>query len=152
MLVRAILLVAIFIPGVCAGTGGNASGFNLKLEVYGVRNGKGVIGVLVFQSAEGWPEDTSRAFRAVSVPAHPNLTVVTVPGLPPGSYSVVVLHDENENRKLDRNWLGVPKEQWGMSRNPRAGLSAPAFRRAQFGLSGDLTLRIQLQDSEASRD
>jgi uncharacterized protein (DUF2141 family) len=152
MLVRVVLLLAICVPGICAGTGGGARDFNLKLEVYGVRNGKGVIGVLVFQSAEGWPEDASRAFRAVSVPAQPNVTVVTIPGLPPGSYGVVVLHDENKNRELDRNWLGVPKEQWGMSRNPRGGLSAPAFNRAQFGFSGDLTLQIQLQNSEAGRD
>jgi len=41
-----------------------------------------------------------------------------VHNLPAGEYAVVVLHDENLNKQLDRNWLGKPKEQWGMSNNP----------------------------------
>jgi uncharacterized protein (DUF2141 family) len=57
-----------------------------------VRNSKGVIGVLVFESARGWTEDTSAAFRRAAVPAHQGSTTVLIPNLPPGDYGVVVLH------------------------------------------------------------
>ena len=120
-------------------------GFDLTLEVDGVRSGKGVVGVLVFRSAKGWPEDTSRAFRSVDVPARKSSTVVSVTNLPPGTYAVVVLHDENANMKLDRDWMGVPKEQWGMSRNPHAQFAAPEFDRAEFELARNLQMRIVLQ-------
>ena len=58
--------------------------------------------------------------------------------------AAVVLHDENENMKLDRNFLGVPKEGWGMSNNPKALAKAPEFGRARFVFDGDMTLRVSL--------
>lgn len=47
-----------------------------------------------------------------------------------------MLHDEKENMKLDRNFLGVPREGWRMSNNPKAHGKAPAFGRARFILQG----------------
>ena len=35
----------------------------------------------------------------------------------PGTYAVVVLHDENDNRQCDRNRLGIPLEGYGVSNN-----------------------------------
>ena len=119
--------------------------YTLTVVVEGMRNAKGVIGVLVFESARGWPEDTSAAFRRAAVPAGQGSTTVLIPNLPSGDYGVVVLHDENKNMKLDRNWAGRPKEQWGMSNNPPAHSSAPRFDRARFSLRGDTQIRIQLQ-------
>jgi len=58
---------------------------------------------------------------------------------------VALVHDVNMNHKVDKNWLGKPKEQWGMSNNPHATLKAPAFNAAKFTLSGDQELHIRLQ-------
>ncbi|MCL5743070.1 MAG: DUF2141 domain-containing protein [Acidobacteria bacterium] len=119
-------------------------GHDLTLVVE-IRNTRGVIGVLVFNSPEGWPEHVSSAFTSMAVPAQAPRTVVTIPALPAGEYAVVVLHDENSNMKLDRNWLGKPKEQWGMSNNPHAFLSAPSFDSARFPLAGDERLYVWLR-------
>jgi uncharacterized protein (DUF2141 family) len=100
--------------------------------------------VLVFNSAAGWPEQFSAALVAKSVPAHEGATEVSIPGLTAGDYGVVVLHDENENEKLDRDSVGLPTEQWGMSNNPTYLLSAPSFHRARFQLSRDLHINVQL--------
>jgi uncharacterized protein (DUF2141 family) len=48
--------------------------------------------------------------------------------VPPGRYGVVVIHDENSNMKLDRNFFGIPKEGFGFANNPRVVLSAPSFQ------------------------
>ena len=37
--------------------------------------------------------------------------------LPAGVYAVSVFHDENMNQKLDKNFVGVPKEEYGASNN-----------------------------------
>jgi uncharacterized protein (DUF2141 family) len=121
------------------------TGHGLKLVVGGVKNTRGVIGVLVFNSAAGWPEDVSSAFTSEAVPAQVPETVLEVHNLPAGDYAVVVLHDENLNKKLDRNWLGKPKEQWGMSNNPHFNHSAPSFERARFPFAGDEQLHIGLR-------
>jgi len=118
--------------------------YTLTVIVEGVSNLKGVVGTLVFRSSAGWPESSAAAFRSQAVPAHPGSIAVSILDLPPGNYAVAVLHDENENMKLDRNWMGVPKEQWGMSRNPHVGLSAPNFDQAEFRLSGNMEIHITL--------
>jgi uncharacterized protein (DUF2141 family) len=116
----------------------------LTIAAEGVRNSRGVIGVLIFTSARGWPEDFGAAFRSEAMPAHPGTVVLAFKDLPPGAYAAVVLHDENENRKLDRNFLGIPREGWGMSNNPKARGAAPSFDRARFSLERDTTLTIDL--------
>jgi len=37
----------------------------------------------------------------------------------PGVYAISAFHDENNNNDLDRNFLGIPKEDWCTSRNAR---------------------------------
>jgi len=120
------------------------TGHGLKLVVNGVKNTRGFIGVLVFNSSARWPEDVSSAFTSEAVPAQAPETVLEVHNLPAGEYAVVVLHDENLNKKLDRNWLGKPKEQWGMSNNPHFTYSAPSFGSARFAFDGDEQLHIGL--------
>lgn len=122
-----------------------AQGHTLAVVVDGVANTRGVVGVLVFKSAQGWPEDNASAFRSKAVPAQIGTVTISIADLPPGDYAVVVLHDENQNRQLDRNWLGEPKEQWGMSNNPAAHFSAPSFSQARFAFAADSTIHVHLR-------
>ena len=107
----------------------------LTIVVDGVRNSAGVGGALVFKSDRGWPEDVSAAVSRKAVSAREGATTIKIGGLRPGDYGVVVLHDENENQALDRNWFGKPTEQWGMSNNPDYFLSAPSFEQDSAILS-----------------
>ncbi|HEX5430802.1 MAG TPA: DUF2141 domain-containing protein [Bryobacteraceae bacterium] len=124
--------------------GSGSATFTLTVDAEGVSNSKGVVGVLVFNSPKGWPEDVPSALKGRAVPAHAGATEIVIPDLPEGDYGVVVLHDLNQNKKLDRNWLGAPKEQWGMSNNPRYFLSAPSYNDARFDLAKDQTIRVRL--------
>jgi uncharacterized protein (DUF2141 family) len=117
----------------------------LTVMVKNVNQQDGNIGVLVFNSTKGWPEDRFVALRDVVVPAHPGTVTVKIPDLPPGDYAVSVAHDVNKNHKVDKNMLGMPKEQWGMSNNPHATIKAPPFSAAKFSLTGDQIIEIQLQ-------
>jgi uncharacterized protein (DUF2141 family) len=121
-----------------------ATSATLTITVDNVRNSKGVVGVLVFRSPQGWPEKVDRAIRSVAVPAQPGPTTLALDDLPSGTYAVVALHDENENMKLDKSFFGIPKEGWGMSNNPKARASAPSFSRARFLLERETRLKIHL--------
>jgi uncharacterized protein (DUF2141 family) len=125
-------------------SGAAPAGYRLTVEVENVRNAQGVVGVLVFNTAQGWPEQFSAALRAEATAAHTGVVEITIPDLPAGDYAVVALHDENANKQLDRNWLGVPVEQWGMSNNPPYWLAAPSFEAARFRLEQDLRIRVML--------
>jgi len=114
------------------------------VTVDNVRSSAGVIGVLVFKSPEGWPEQVGRSFAKASVPANRGVTSVAFDDLQPGAYAFVVLHDENENMKLDRNIFGRPREGWGMSNDPEAFGRAPSFNSARVVVGDQLLLRVHL--------
>jgi uncharacterized protein (DUF2141 family) len=122
-----------------------SGGHSLTVVVENVNKEGGNIGVLVFNSTKGWPEDRFAALKDVVVPAHPGTVNVVIPGLPAGDYALAVLHDVNQNHKLDKNLFGVPKEQWGMSNNPHATIKAPPFSAAKFSLTGDMEIRVRMQ-------
>ncbi len=124
---------------------GDVQRFTLTVVVENVNKDDGNIGVLVFNSSKGWPEDRFAALKDIVVDAHPGTVTVTVPDLPAGEYAVAIAHDVNKNHKLDKNILGVPKEQWGMSNNPHARIKAPSFSTAKFALTADMEIHVRLQ-------
>jgi uncharacterized protein (DUF2141 family) len=109
-----------------------ATGCTLRIHVDGLRNEKGDIGSVIFASADGWPEDTNKALRHGPTPIDAGKRGGTVvwENLPAGDYGVAVIHDENMNHKLDKNFLGIPKEGFGFANNPHVGMSAPPFSAA----------------------
>ncbi len=100
------------------------------IHVTGFRNSKGVLGAELFTSANGWPEDVGKSFRHADFPINGDHATVRFEHVPPGKYGVVVLHDENENKKLDRNVFNIPKEGFGFANNPRVFLVAPPIEKA----------------------
>ena len=119
--------------------------FTLTIHVDGVRNSTGQIGMLMFNSKTGWPDELKDALRGTRVQAVAGTTTITVEGLAAGDYGVLVIHDENLNQKLDHDWKGLPSEQWGMSNNPRVYLAAPSFERARFHVAKDTEIHIALK-------
>lgn len=120
---------AVSAPGACT----------LSIHVTGFRNTKGLLGAELFTSSAGWPEDVDRAYRHASFPIHGTESTAVFDHLPPGRYSIVVLHDENENEKLDRNLLQVPKEGFGFANNPHVLLIAPALEKAAVAVTCPVT-------------
>lgn len=72
-------------------------------------------------------------------------TRYTFKNIPSGIYAVALFHDENQNGKLDKNILGIPKEGFGFSNNPKATFSEPTFDEAKFVLKNSKNLSIEVQ-------
>lgn len=105
-------------------------GCSVVIHVTGFRNDKGVLGAELFTSSAGWPEVVDKSFRHDHFPIHGDHATARFDHIPAGRYGVVVLHDENENEKLDRNLLAVPKEGFGFANNPHVLLAAPPIEKA----------------------
>lgn len=52
---------------------------------------------------------------------------VCIPITQPGNYAVGAYHDKNGNMKFDKNILGLPKERFGTSGNPKYGRKKPSL-------------------------
>jgi uncharacterized protein (DUF2141 family) len=61
-----------------------------------------------------------------------------------GKYALNVIHDRNNNNKLDTNGLGIPKEGWGCSNDARGFMGAPKFKDKLVEIKQDKTVTINL--------
>ena len=64
--------------------------------------------------------------------------------LPNGTYAIGIFVDANYNNEMDRNFFGVPKEQYGFSNDAKGSFGPPSFKDASFTVSGDMQLEINL--------
>tara|TARA_Y100000992_G_scaffold221188_1_gene153387 strand:- start:545 stop:979 length:435 start_codon:yes stop_codon:yes gene_type:complete len=65
--------------------------------------------------------------------------------LPEGIYAIALFIDANKNMKIDKNFLGIPKEQYGFSNNAMGNLSGPSFEQAKFQVKGNSIQNIKLK-------
>ena len=62
-----------------------------------------------------------------------------------GEYAVTLFVDLDGNKKLNKNFLGIPKEQYGFSNNVMGRMSPPTFDQAKFTIAGPTTQNIKLR-------
>ncbi|MFZ0688426.1 MAG: DUF2141 domain-containing protein [Acidobacteriaceae bacterium] len=115
----------------------------LQIHATGFRNNIGTAGGVVFSSPTGWPSDRSKAVVQGGFPIA-DRQATEIFQVPPGRYAAVVIHDENSNMKLDRNFFGIPKEGFGFSNNPGVFLSGPSFQSAAVPVACPAT-RIEIR-------
>ena len=110
---------------------------HLKISVQAPGNSHGNIGYLVFASADGFPNEKSKALKSGFAPMPPDGSAVSIDAgeLPAGRYAVSVYQDVNGNGKLDMGLLGVPKEPVGASNNPKPRMGPPRFEDCAFMMS-----------------
>ena len=124
----------------------NARTDSVRVQISGIRNTNGDVGCGIFNSADGYPEETNKAYKTLRMASPGNSAICQFNDIPPGTYAIAVLHDENANGKLDKNFLGIPREGYGASNNVRPKMSAPAFKDAAFSVKagGTTTLNIDM--------
>ena len=69
--------------------------------------------------------------------------VLTFTNVAPGTYAIMVLHDANENNRMDYEANGMPKESYGMSGNDMS-FGPPSFTASKFEV-GDKDLELSIR-------
>jgi uncharacterized protein (DUF2141 family) len=122
-----------------------ASAATLTVKVKNVDKKGGELHVALYDAAS-WPNDDAKPVADLIVPAVAPETTVTFKDIAPGVYGVKTYQDANRNGKFDQNWLGLPLERYGFSRDARPVLSAPGFGKTKFTLQdGETAIVIHLQ-------
>jgi uncharacterized protein (DUF2141 family) len=138
--VAALLLALAAPPARADGVG------EVALEVGSLRNRRGELLVAVFRSPEGFP-DGRHAFRQARIPASAASLRHGFPGLPPGEYAILVIHDEDRDGALDTSFLGIPTEGYGASRNQLPRFGAPTWTKNRFTVAAGhvtpVTIRLR---------
>lgn len=115
------------------------------LEVSSFKNTRGTLNCRLFTKASDFPD--GEGILTVRTPIAGANTTCTFPNVEPGTYAVAVVHDENSNGKLDKNFVGVPSEGYGVSNNKTYALSAPKWEESVFTITASerKTLQVKLR-------
>jgi uncharacterized protein (DUF2141 family) len=117
---------------------------DLDITLTGIRVAKGTLMVAVVDSAAAW-NDQAKATAGMTRKVVAAQEVFHFTNLPPGTYAAQVMQDENDNGKLDTNFMGMPIEGYGFSNNPQL-LRKPTFDEAKFDLgAGGGAITIDLR-------
>lgn len=118
----------------------------IHVKVLNIRNSTGGVACALFESHVGFPREfLVFATNIMIIKIRESQARCDFEDIPPGTYALAVIHDENMNGELDANWLGVPTEGYGFSRDAKGFLGAPSFDAASFAYNGqNLNLVIGL--------
>lgn len=119
----------------------------IHVKILNIKNSTGTVACALFESAEGYPAEYLRFATNVMVIKIRNTQArCDFEDIPPGTYAMAVVHDDNMNGKLDTNMLGIPKEGYGFSNDAKGLVGAPSFSAASFLYDGqDIELTMSLQ-------
>ncbi|HEY2580953.1 MAG TPA: DUF2141 domain-containing protein [Mucilaginibacter sp.] len=108
----------------------------LTVVISNFRNDRGNAALALYNQEKGFPKSPDKALKLSFVSINNKKATAVFENLPAGEYAVAVFHDENNNKKMDTNFLGIPKEGVGASNNARGHFGPPKYQDAKFNFNG----------------
>jgi uncharacterized protein (DUF2141 family) len=118
---------------------------DIEVNVKGIRSEKGQISIGVFRDDATFQKE--KAFQTLKFKktgiSKGEMTLRF--SLEPGTYGLALLDDENNNGKMEYNFLGIPKEGFGFSDYYLKGLKKPKFDSFKFSVERKQKLVITIK-------
>ena len=129
----------------------NISADELTIKLLG-QNKPGILNLAIYDNAEAYDRSVKGEgrseggfFSGIDSFIELKESHEFVINLPEGIYAIALFIDANKNMKIDKNFLGIPKEQYGFSNNAMGNLSGPSFEQAKFQVKGNSIQNIKLK-------
>ena len=117
----------------------HAASHTILVRVEHVRSDQGLVTAVLYGDK---PDDflaKGKKLAKIRVPAKQGAVHICLIAPKPGTYALAVYHDENGNKKFDKNVVGLPIEGFGISNNPEFFLVPPNHNEAAFAVSNNQT-------------
>ncbi len=134
-----MIMALLLAPMIAYGENPTAAQGVLEIKITNIENGNGTLYIAILNSAKDWLKSgaKSKPFRDITQPvSSTDDLLISVEGLPPGKYAVSLFQDLNGNSKMDKNFIGYPKEPFGFSA-PMGKFGPPKFDEAAIEFSGE---------------
>ena len=118
---------------------------DLIVNVDNIQQEKGTVFVGLFNSKRTFRK-IKKVYNFEKVNPTAESVEVVIKDVPFDDYAIVIFQDYNENKKFDKNFMGIPKEPFGFSTNFVVTRRAPKYNQVTFEHQKDSTeLNIRLQ-------
>lgn len=114
-------------------------------EISNFENNKGVCRACLFNNASSFKGESGSPVECVQVAISNKKSQVQFNNVPAGTYAVFLFHDTNGNNKMDKNFMGIPKEGYGASQNKLPFAAAPTFSENSFNVNNGTTVRLAIK-------
>ena len=115
--------------------------FTITVKVEGANSNDGKIFIALYNTESGFLEKSYKG--EISAITNKSCTVL-FKDIPKGVYAVSLFHDENDNGKMDTNFFGIPKEDYGCSNGATGFMGPPKWDDAKFELNKNKSITISL--------
>ena len=137
---KTLLTIVILFTAILS-TSAQEETFNLTINIAGLSSDKGSLLVGVYNTKESF---LKKPFESDIIKIINKKSIITFKNIPKGAYAVSFIHDENDNKKLDTNFIGIPKEDFGCSNNAQGIMGPPKYEDAKFQLTKNKTINIKI--------
>jgi len=135
------LLIAAFIFSRIFSTSAQEK-YTVTINFEGMKSNKGSLFVAVYDSKDNF---LNKRLKGTIAKIIDNKVTVTLKDIPVGEYAVSAFHDANDNKKMDTNFFGIPKEPIGVSNNATGFMGPPKYKDAKFTVNKNITLSITVK-------
>lgn len=115
------------------------------MTLEGLRSSKGTVRLCLWRDGYGFPDCKKNLDVVTEVMSAAPTVEFDIGELPSGSYGLSAIHDENDNRKLDRSIIGLPTEGVAFSNDAKIRFGPPKFERVRFDVDGAATQTMRMR-------
>ena len=124
-----------------------AENAGLKVTISNIDNEDGMVRLAIYNQEDSFPYKPFKTYHLDKASMVDGKLEYFISDIEEGKYAITLLDDKNENREMDKNWLGIPKEGFGFSNNVKPSLAgAPDFEECTFNLKREyVSINIEMQ-------
>ena len=114
----------------------------ISVEITNIQSEEGTIIIGLFDSKDDF---LKTAIKRDKIKPKKGEMKISFDNIPTGTYTVSVIHDENNNDDLDMNFMGIPSEPYGISMDGKSMFGPPSYEKAKFEVTNkNVDLKISL--------
>ncbi|MCP5063160.1 MAG: DUF2141 domain-containing protein [Ignavibacteriae bacterium] len=118
---------------------------NVYLNVWGFEKIEGELSIGLYKNSQTFLK-RGQGVEGIHIKVSDSLVSYVFKNIPPDNYAIAIYHDENENRELDRNFLGIPNEDYVFSNYATGILGPPSFEAAMFAHSDSTKIDLDINN------
>ena len=114
----------------------------ITVNFTGMKSDKGSVYVALYKGKDSF---LKKPYKGDIVNITDKKATVIFKDISTGVYAVSAFHDKNDNKKMDTNFIGIPKEPTGMSNDAKGFMGPPKYKDAKFSLTEDVILAVKIK-------
>jgi len=121
-----------------------AQKYSLTIAIEGAKQARGKMQIGLFDKEDDFLVKGAE-FKVLTVAVDSLSTQARFNDLPLGKYAISLYHDLDSSGEINRNFIGIPVEPYGISNDAWHLLSAPRWEEASFVVDTDKFIVIHLK-------